>query len=48
MRLKAENAYLHQKKMELDELQLTLESIGKDEDAIRNFLALDGPRSVSD
>jgi murein DD-endopeptidase MepM/ murein hydrolase activator NlpD len=43
MRLKAENAYLHQKKMELDELQLTLKSIGKDEDAIRNFLALDGP-----
>lgn len=43
MRLKAENTYLHQKKMELDELQLTLESIGKDEDAIRNFLALEGP-----
>ena len=42
VRLKAENAYLHQKKTELDELQLTLTSIGKDEDAIRNFLGLEG------
>jgi hypothetical protein len=38
--LKAENAHLHQKKTELDKLQLTLRSIRKDEDAIRNFLGL--------
>ena len=38
MWLKAENAYLHQKETELDKLQLTLRSIRKDEDTIRNFL----------
>jgi murein DD-endopeptidase MepM/ murein hydrolase activator NlpD len=41
MRLKSENASLHQKKTELDKLQLTLMSIRKDEDAIRNFLGLE-------
>jgi murein DD-endopeptidase MepM/ murein hydrolase activator NlpD len=46
MWLKAENAYLHQKETELDKLQLTLRSIGKDEDAIRNFLGLEGPSLV--
>jgi murein DD-endopeptidase MepM/ murein hydrolase activator NlpD len=46
MRLKAENAYLHQKKTELDKLQLTLRSIRKDEDAIRNFLGLEGSSLV--
>ena len=46
MWLKAENAYLHQKETELDKLQLTLRSIGKDEDAIRNFLGLEGSSLV--
>ena len=46
MWLKAENAYLHQKETELDKLQLTLKSIRKDEDAIRNFLGLEGSSLV--
>lgn len=46
MWLKAENAYLHQKETELDKLQLTLRSIRKDEDAIRNFLGLEGSSLV--
>ena len=39
--LKAENAYLHQKKAELDELYLALRSIRKDENTVRGFLDLD-------
>lgn len=46
MWLQAENAHLHQKKAELDKLQLTLRSIRKDEDAIRNFLGLEGSSLV--
>ena len=46
LQLKEENAYLQQKKMDLDKLQLALKSIQQYEATVRNLLALKKPEEV--
>jgi murein DD-endopeptidase MepM/ murein hydrolase activator NlpD len=46
LRLGDENAYLQQKKMELEELQLALKSIQENEAAVRGFLGFTEPAEV--
>ncbi len=46
MRLRDENAYLQQKKMELEKLQLALKSIQENEAAVRGFLGFTMPAEV--
>jgi len=46
LRLRDENAYLQQKKMELEELQLALKSIQENEVVVRGFLGFTEPAEV--
>ena len=46
LRLRDENAYLQQKMMELEELQLALKSIQENEAAVRDFLKFTTPAQV--
>ena len=48
LRLKDQNAYLQQKKMELEELQLALKNIQNNEATVRSFLGFSTPAEAED